>query len=402
MIDVRSVALGFWVDVGSVDEEPSVAGASHFLEHLLFKGTATRSARSIATAIDAVGGDMNAFTTKEYTAFYVRVLDDQLDLALDILSDIIWSPVFRPDELETERQVILEEILTHADEPAELVHDLFSEALFPDHPLGREVLGAKETVSSVTREQIAAFHSQYYRPSNIVVAAAGRVGHAQVVDGVQRRFAGRPGDRRHPPRQVPTAAPRPVLVRRNPTEQAHLVLGVRALDRHDEDRYALSLLDHILGGSMSSRLFQSIREERGLVYSVYSYRSIFEQDGSLSVYAGTAPSRANQVIELIVEELHRMAAKGVSPEELEAAKGHLRGSTALGLEDSGARMSRIAQSQLNHGRVIGLDEVDRRLDEVTVDQAARVADRILSRRPVLAAAGPFDDGAFDSVMAEVL
>lgn len=399
MNDVRSVALGFWVDIGSVDEEPSLAGASHFLEHLLFKGTDSRSARSIASAIDAVGGDMNAFTTKEYTAFYVRVLVEHLDLALDILSDIIWSPAFRPDEVELERQVILEEILTHADEPADLVHDLFSAALFPDHPLGREVAGDKDTVRRITRDEIAAFHAEYYLPANMVVAAAGRVDHAVVVDGLLQRFAGRSGGRPHPARRLPELPPQPVAVRRHPTEQAHLVLGMRALDRQHEDRYALSLIDHVLGGGMSSRLFQSIREQRGLVYSVFSYRVAFEQDGSLSVYAGTAPSHAHEVIELVIDEFNQLATKGVSPEELEAAKSHLRGSSALGLEDSGARMSRIGQSQLTHGRVIPLEEVDERLEAVTLDQVAELANRILSRPPVLAVAGPFDEDAFEDLVS---
>jgi predicted Zn-dependent peptidase len=391
MGDIRSVSLGFWVGTGSVDETPAQAGASHFLEHLLFKGTATRSARQIAQAVDAVGGDMNAFTTKEYTAFYVHLLADDIELGLDILSDIIWAPSFRPAEVESERQVILEEILMHGDEPDDLVHDLFSEALWPDHPLGREVLGDEETIGALSPDEIATFHRAHYRPGNLVVAAAGNLTHARVADGIARRRAGVSGGAA-PSRAAPPSPAGAVVIDTRKTEQAHLVVGVPGPGRSDEDRHAVGILDHVIGGGMSSRLFQSIREERGLAYSVYSYRLTFEGAGALAVYAGTSPNHAGQVLELINAELDRVAAEGIRADELAAAKSHLRGALALGLEDSGSRMSRIGYAQLVHGRVLSVDEVEARMSAVTLDQVNAVAARVLAGPRTTAAIGPFSDG----------
>jgi predicted Zn-dependent peptidase len=391
---VRSVSAGFWVGTGSRDEAPGMFGASHFLEHLLFKGTAARTARRIAEEVDAVGGDMNAFTTKEYTAFYLRVLDDSLGLGLDILSDILWSPAFRPEEVEAERQVILEEILMRADEPADLVHEVFTEALFPDHPVGREVLGDEETIEAMSREDIAAFHAHHYRPGNVVFAAAGQLDHAAVVDGVARRFAGARGGAA-PDRAVPVDPPRALAVDARLTEQVHLVLGVRSLDRHDEDRYALAVVNHVLGGGLSSRLFQKIREERGLAYSVYSYRAAFADSGALAVYAGTMPSRVAEVVGLVRDELDAMAGHGITPRELEVAKGHLVGEMALSLEDSAARMSRIGRSQLVHGTVLTVDQVAERIAAVTMEDVERVAATVLGNERVLAAVGPVDSGELD-------
>jgi predicted Zn-dependent peptidase len=402
MPDVLSVSLGFWVGTGSVDEPESIAGASHFLEHLLFKGTAERSARDIAEAVDALGGDMNAFTTKEHTAFYVRLLAESADLGLDILSEIVWAPALRPDELEAERQVILEEILMHGDEPAEEVHDLFNSAMYPGHPLGRDVLGLEATVRAATREDVAAFHRRHYRTGNVVVTAAGRVEHQGIVDAVMSRL-----DKARaqvgtevllgggaPPRRAPAAPPRERLVVNRHTEQAHIMVGMPALDRNHPDRHALNVLDHILGGGMSSRLFQSIREERGLAYNIYSYRSGYQGTGDFAVYAGTAPSRAAEVVKLITEELDKMVASGPSEQELGAARSHIRGATALGLEDSGARMSRLGRSQLAHGRVPSLTELDAQLAAVTTEDLARVGAAVLGGPRTLVVLGPFEDDAF--------
>jgi predicted Zn-dependent peptidase len=387
--DVRSVAVGFWVAAGSRDEHDAIAGASHFLEHLLFKGTPSRTARDIAEAVDAVGGEMNAFTTKEYTAFYVRVLGESLDLALDILSDIMWSPAFRPDDIEAERQVILEEILMHEDEPADLVHDVFCDALYPGHPLGREILGTTETITAMSRDDIRSYFARHFRPANIVVAAAGRVDHDALAEGVSRRFCGTPGGE-SPERNRRLPAPRRVAVLRRPTEQAHLVVGTRALARDDPDRYALAVVDHVLGGGMSSRLFQEIRENRGLAYSVYSYRNAFQETGSLAAYAGTAPGHAREVVALVQAELDRMAADGITEHELVTAKGHLTGSLALGSEDTYARMNRIGRSMVVHGEAETLDEVVARIEAVTLDDCRRVIDRVLGAERVLAVVGPFD------------
>jgi predicted Zn-dependent peptidase len=392
MPDVRSVTTGFWVGTGSRDERPGQVGASHFLEHLLFKGTPTRTARAIAEAVDAVGGDMNAFTTKEYTAFYVRLLAEHLDLGLDVLCDIMWSPALRPDELEAERQVILEEILMHGDEPADLVYDRFAAALFPDHPLGREVLGSQESIEGMATGDVRRFFDEHYRPANMVVAAAGALDHDQVAAGIEARFAGVAGGT--PPRRTPPNGQRePSVVVPRSTEQAHLVVGARAPDRHDPDRWALAALDHALGGGASSRLFQEIRERRGLAYSVYSDRVSYEDTGSLAVYVGTTPSRARDVLELVNGELDRLVADGITAHELDLARGHLRAETLLALEDSAARMSRIGRSLLLHHEVLTVDELLARIDAVTVDQVAAAARRVLGAPRTVVVLGPF--GAAD-------
>ncbi len=398
MPDSHSVTIGFWVDAGSRDETPEEAGASHFLEHLLFKGTETRSAHSIAEDIEAVGGDMNAFTTKEYTAFYTRLIDEDLELGLDILSDIMWAPAFRPDEIDAERQVILEEINMHEDEPSDLVHELLHEALYPGHPLGKEVLGERSTITAMTRDQIDGYFTTRYRPPSIVVAATGNLDHDEVVAGIDRRFAGRPGSA--PARVLSPLQPaRPLIVQHRTTEQAHLVVGMRALDRGDDDRFALSVLNQILGGGMSSRLFQEIREKRGLVYSVFSYRAAYQESGALAIYAGTAPSRAQEVLGLIDDELDRLATEPVSDRELAVAKGHIKGSLALSLEDSGGRMNRVGRSQLIHGTVMSFDELVARTEAVTHEDLRRVADRVLGAERVLAVVGPFKEEDFAARVA---
>ncbi|HEX6392373.1 MAG TPA: pitrilysin family protein [Acidimicrobiales bacterium] len=389
MPGVRSASIGFWVGTGSVDENPNESGASHFLEHLLFKGTDELSALSIAESIDSVGGDMNAFTTKEYTTFYVRLLGEDAGMGVDILSDIMWSPAFRLDEIESERQVILEEILMHSDEPADLVHDVLAAALFPGHPLGRKVLGEAETISRMNRDHIAAFHREHYLPGNIVVAAAGQLDHDEIVERLGSRLAGRAGGSA-PGRIAPATPASRVEVLRRRTEQAHLAVAVPAPDRDDDERHAMSIVEHVLGGGMSSRLFQSIREERGLAYSVYAYRLGFQGAGALAVYAGTSPDKAAEVRDLILDEIQRVAEEGITKAELDSARSHIRGSMALGLEDSGARMSRIGHSQLVHRKVLAVEEVEQRLANLTLDQVNETARRWMSRPTTVACVGPFD------------
>ena len=393
MPDVRSVTAGFWVGTGSRDEDSPLSGASHFLEHLLFKGTASRSAREIAEAVDAVGGDLNAFTTKEFTAFYVRVLSDALDLGLDILCDIISAPAFRPDEVEAERQVILEEILLREDEPADLVHEVLCDALFPDHPLGREVLGLEETVKAMETGAIRDFFAHHYRPANMVFAAAGDLDHDQVVAGLVERLGEGAGGAA-PERERPSRPPRSIAVVRRQTEQAHVAIGLPAPDRHAPQRWALAVLNHALGGGLSSRLFQEIRERRGLAYSVYSYRTAYDDTGALVVYAGTSPERAAEVVDLIGIELSRMAETGLTPRELSVARGHLRGDLALSLEDSAARMSRIGRSLLLHSEVLAVEEIAARIESVTLDQVGEIAGAVLGAPRTLAVVGPFDQSDF--------
>ena len=390
MPGVRSASVGFWVGTGSRDEAPEQAGISHFLEHLLFKGTPTRSARSIAEDIDAVGGDMNAFTTREYTTFYVRALAEDLDLSLGVLCDILLDPALRAEEVDSERQVILEEVLMHLDEPADVVQERFSEAMFPNHPLGREVLGVPEVISSVTVPEIRAFFEQHYLPGNLVLAAAGDVDHDALGALVDRRFAGRPAG--GPPRREPPGEELVTLdVTTRDSEQAHLVLGVRGPDRRSPQRFALACLNHSLGGGLSSRLFQKIREERGLAYSVVSDRAAYADCGTLAVSVGTAPERVEEVLGLVTAELDDLAARGVSDDELSLAKGHLRADMILSLEESGSRMSRIGASQLLHGEVLSVEELISRIDAVTLEEVAAVAGSLLGGPRVLAAVGPFDE-----------
>jgi predicted Zn-dependent peptidase len=388
---LRSVAVGFWVGTGSRDESDDIAGASHFLEHLLFKGTERRRAVDIADAVESVGGDMNAATAQELTQFYVRVPDRHLPLALEILSDIVWSPALRDDDIESERQVILEEIRMRDDTPDDLVHELFANALFPGHPLGREIAGSQATISAISRDAIAAYHRVHYHPQNIVVAVAGNLDHDDVVEMVEASLPPA-SDYVRAPRVdgVGAIEPEPFACVERPLEQAHLVLGMRALPRDDADRFALSVLDQVLGGGMSSRLFQEVREERGLAYSVFSYRSAFEETGALAVYCGTSPEHVDEVLGLVDGELARLVAdRGVTDRELERAKGHMTGSLALSLESSSSRMHRIGRAELTLGEVPDIDEVVARVEAVDADDVARVIERVVAPgRRTLAEVGP--------------
>jgi predicted Zn-dependent peptidase len=390
MPQLRSVAIGFWVGTGSRDEPSDWAGVSHFLEHLLFKGTERRDAATIAEAIESVGGDMNAFTAQEVTTYYVRVPDERLDLAADILSDIVWHPSLRPDEIESERKVILEELHMRDDEPEDLVHDVFTSAVFPEHPIGREVIGSAETIQGMQRDDIAAFHHRHYHPSNVVVAAAGNLDHEHIVDLVSQAVDGISGNRPPRDRYSGEPPPRPLAVLERPAEQAHLVLGMRALPHQDPDRYALTVLNQALGGGMSSRLFQEVREQRGLAYSVYSYRAALEDTGILAVSAGTAPDRFDELLTVLEDQLDRVVADGgVSDRERRSAQGHLRGSLALSLESSGSRMHRLGRSELTLGEIPSLDELVARIDAVSTADIARVVERVLTPgRRTLAVVGP--------------
>jgi predicted Zn-dependent peptidase len=396
MSEVRSVSVGFWFDVGSRDEPDPLAGTSHFLEHLLFKGTPTRSAKDIADAFDAVGGDVNAFTGKEYTCYYSRVLDDDLSMALDVLSDMIINSVIEPTELESERRVILEEIAMHEDAPDELVHDLFYRSMWNGHPLGRPVLGFNETISNVARDAVADYWRQRYSPANLVVAAAGNVDHRELVGRVEQLFAPAVPGRKTLRSGSPPQSHSGVDVHKRPTEQAHIVFGTEGLPRHHEDRHALAVLDTILGGGMSSRLFQEVREKRGLAYSVYSYRSLFADTGTFVVYAGTTPQNADTVIDIIRGEFDSLVREGVGEAELKRAKGHIKGSLVLSAEDPGSRMNRLGRQQLTTGEILSIDELIARFEAVEMDDVMRVAERVLGRESFrVTVVGPFDEDAFD-------
>ena len=394
MPELRSVALGFWVGTGAVDEDDVRFGASHFLEHLLFKGTETRSAAQIAHAVESVGGDMNAFTTQEYTAFYVRMPDEHIALATDILSDVVWEPAFRTAEVDSERQVILEEIGMRDDTPDDVVHELFAAALYPNHPLGRSVLGTRSTITDMERDAIAAYHGEHYRPSNVVVAAAGNLDHDELVKMVKDRVPQTNESR--PVRSEPTLGPPDALTgSQRPTEQAHVVIGMRSIARDDPDRYALSVLNQAFGGGMSSRLFQEVREKRGLAYSVYSYRAAYTDTGALGIYAGTSPERVRETLAVISGELDRLVADGLPQDELDSAKGHLKGSTALALETSSSRMHRLGRSELTIGSVPTVDELVAEVEAVTTEDVQRVIERVIATEDrVLSVVGPFDPAEF--------
>ncbi len=393
---VRSVTVGVWVGVGSRDEASSLAGASHYLEHLLFKGTRRRDALDISAAIDAVGGEMNAFTSKEYTCFYSRVLDADLPLAVDVVCDLVTSSVIRTADVESERGVILEEIAMHEDDPTDLVHDQFAQVLFGDGPLGRPVLGTVGSIESIGRNAVAGFYRRRYRPQDMVVSVAGNIDHATVVRLVRKAFkAAGQLDGDAVPSTPRTGARRAgghgVRVVRRPTEQANVVLGTPGLSRTDERRFTLGVLNAALGGGMSSRLFQEIREKRGLAYSVYSYNAQYADTGLFGVYAGCVPRKVDDVLALCRDELANVAAKGITHDELERGKGQLRGSLVLGLEDTGSRMSRIGKAELVHGEMLSVDEVIRRIDAVDIDEVGDLAAELLAARPTLAVVGPFDE-----------
>jgi predicted Zn-dependent peptidase len=395
----RSAALGIWVGIGSRDETPSLHGASHFLEHLLFKGTHRRTALDISAEIEAVGGETNAFTTKEYTCYYARVLDADLPLAVDVLVDAVADSILDPADVETERGVILEEIAMHEDEPGDEVHDVFAEAIYGDHPLGRLISGTPESITPMTREQINRFYRRRYTAPEILVAAAGNLDHQTVVRLVRKALAGTPLDTGPadpaPPRpsdsRVRVRKAHDVVLHRD-TEQAHIVLGGPGLGRHDERRFAMGVLNNVLGGGMSSRLFQEIREKRGLAYSVYSYAGQYADSGLFGVYAGCAPAKAREVLDLIRLELDRVASNGITGEELIRGKGMAKGSYVLGLEDTGSRMSRLAKSELLHGDLMGVDEMLARVDTVTAEEVHAVAAHLLAQPLSLAVVGPFDSG----------
>jgi predicted Zn-dependent peptidase len=381
MPDVRSACIGIWLRRGSRNEIKKLNGISHFIEHLVFKGTESRSAREIALAMDSVGGQMDAFTSKEYTCFYAKVLDEHLPLAIDLLADIVQRPLFAPDELERERQVVLEEIRMVEDSPDELIYDLFSEFFYPDQALGRPIQGTAESVSSFTRRQLLNHFRGSYRPENMMIVAAGNLKHGgtarMVRDALSTLEKGRPFTRKIPkPRNKAGITSRD----KKELEQLHLLLGLPAFCEDIKLRYPLFVLNTIFGGTMSSRLFQKIREERGLAYSVYSAVNTFSDDGFMAIYAATNPASGDQVVRLILEELRDLRDRGPTEEELRVAKEHLKGSLMLALESTTSRMSNLARQEIYYGRQVTLAETLRGVDKVGVRQVHQLARDLFSNR----------------------
>ncbi|MGW2344727.1 M16 family metallopeptidase [Streptomyces sp. NPDC001661] len=394
---VRSATFGIWAHVGSRDETPTLNGATHYLEHLLFKGTKKRSALDISAAIDAVGGEMNAFTAKEFTCYYARVLDTDLPLAIDVVCDMLTGSLIEEEDVDAERGVILEEIAMTEDDAGDVVHDLFAHTMLGDTPLGRPVLGSVDTINALSRNQISRFYKKHYDPTHLVVAAAGNVDHNKVVRQVRAAFdrAGVPQDLAAPVapragRKTLRTAGRMELLGRK-TEQAHVILGMPGLARTDDRRWAMGVLNTALGGGMSSRLFQEVREKRGLAYSVYSYTSGFADCGLFGVYAGCRPNQVHDVLKICRDELDQVAQHGISDDEISRAIGQLAGSTVLGLEDTGALMHRIGKSELCWGEQMSVDAMLERISAVTPDEVRAVARDILGQRPSLSVIGPLKD-----------
>ena len=410
---VRSVALGIWVGVGSRDEDVPHAGATHYLEHLLFKGTRKRTALEISSVMDAVGGEMNAFTAKEYTCYYARVLDADLPLAIDVLSDMVTASLIEPRDVDAERNVVLEEIAMNDDDPTDSVHEAFTTHLFGDTPLGRPILGTVDSINGITREQIHEHYVARYTPPHLVVAAAGNVDHDAMVAGVRAAFgpalsgfgAAEPaGPRLRGSGGLwdgygPAAGTGVKLVSRS-IEQANLVLGCEGLARTDDRRFALGVLNAALGGGMSSRLFQEVREKRGLAYSVYSFTAQHADTGLWGVYVGCLPSKADEVLSICTDELAKVIADGLSDAELDRGKGQVRGGIVLGLEDPSSRMTRLGKSELVYPRLEPVDEVIAAIDAVNHDDVRAIAEEVLARPKTLAVVGPFDDpDAFSGAVA---
>jgi len=388
---VRSLALGVWIDTGSRDEPQDMAGISHFLEHLVFKGTPRRTARQIAEALDAVGGQLNAFTTKEFTCFYARVMDEYFDLAFDVLSDMIFNPLFKPEDIDRERNVIVEEIKMGEDTPDELVHDIFAKTIWQTHPLGRSIIGNAQIIESLSREQITDYHQKSYTPANLIIAVAGNFQHQQVVEKLQKMFGGLNSPTAKP-RKIKPASHNQVTCRAKEIEQVHLCIGAPGLPLDSEHIHALQLINTILGGGLSSRLFQEIRENRGLVYSIYSYHSSYRDTGVFCVYAGLSKNNVIQVAELIFNEIRNIQINGVTEEELHRAKDQMKGNLFLSLENVSTRMSRLAKSQLYLGKVITPEQVIANINRVTIDQIKEIACGLLDREAfAIASVGPWDD-----------
>jgi len=390
---VRSAAVGYWIGAGSRDEQAGEAGVTHFIEHLLFKGTSRYSALEIAEIFDGLGGELNAATSREHTLVYARVPDHHLETAMDVMGDMVFSPTF--SELDAEREVVLEEIAMYDDAPQELVHDLIAEAVFGDHPLGRPVIGTAEVISGIERESIARYHHEMYVPGNIVVAAAGNIEHDRIVELVERALEGRATTSRKQLNTRPplVSAPPPKLrFLRKDTEQYHVCLAAPGISRSDRRRFAASLLDSILGGSASSRLFQEIREKRGMAYAVYSFVSQYTDTGQIGIYLGTREDNLDDALAIAAEQIADIAAGNLPARELERAKENLKGRILLSMESTSTRMNRLGKSLITDSELLSLDRIVAEIDGVEAASVSELAAALLaSERLSAACIGPNED-----------
>jgi predicted Zn-dependent peptidase len=402
---VRSAAVGIWVNVGSRDEAPATAGASHFLEHLLFKGTTSRTALEISSSIESVGGEMNAFTSKEYTCFYARVIDTDLPMAIEVVSDLITSSIVTALDVDAERKVVLEEIAMRDDDPSDLVHDLFSDTYYGDTAIGRPILGTIDSIKGMSRNTVFNYYKKKYLPQDLVVAVAGNIKHKRVVAMVEEALSrdnfldvmAAPVLRPNTPMR--NTKQQSVGLMYKKSEQAHMFYGMEGVARADERRFAMGVLSAALGGGMSSRLFQEIREKRGLAYSVYAYAQQFAGSGLIGFYAGCNPTKAVEVVEIIRSVLLDVVDNGMTHEEIERAKGAVRGSLVLSQEDSGSRMSRIGKNEIVYGQVMDFDEILKAIARVSTEDIREIASEFLVKTPTLALVGPFkNESKFEKVL----
>lgn len=394
MDSVRSVSLGLWFGVGSRDERPEQAGMSHFMEHMMFKGTPTRSASQISEEFDRLGAELNAFTSKEYTCYYARLVDEKMPAALEILSDMVVNSLFAQECIDSEREVVIEEIARMEDTPDDFIHELFSASLFPDHTLGKPILGSRESVGSFTHDNCQAFHDEFYSTGNLVVAAAGNVDHDTLVALVSTNLAGlRVGLRAVRPAFV-GADPVPLSVLKKDTEQAHIIVGMRGLPAGDQNRYGAGLMDMILGGGMSSRLFQEVREKRGLAYAVYSYSQPFAGVGQFCAYVGTRPSNAHEAVSIMIEEMGKVREAGVLETEMERVREAATGSLVLGMEATRSRMQRLGKYEVLGLEHVSLEDTIDRYRAEGVDHVGEIARDILGRTPSLTVIGPYEASEF--------
>ncbi len=402
---VRSAAVGIWVNVGSRDEAPATAGASHFLEHLLFKGTTSRTALDISSSIESVGGEMNAFTSKEYTCFYARVIDTDLPMAIDVVSDLITSSIVTALDVDAERKVVLEEIAMRDDDPSDLVHDLFSDTYYGDTQIGRPILGTVDSIKGMSRNTVFNYYKKKYLPQDLVVAVAGNIKHKRVVAMVEQALSrdnfldvmAAPVIRPNIP--IKNTKQQSVGLMYKKSEQAHMFYGMEGVARADDRRFAMGVLSAALGGGMSSRLFQEIREKRGLAYSVYAYAQQFAGSGVLGFYAGCNPTKAIEVVEIIRSVLSDVADNGMTHEEIERAKGAVRGSLVLSQEDTGSRMSRIGKNEIVYGQVMDFDDILKAISRVSAQDIHEIASEFLVKTPTLALVGPFkNESKFEKVL----
>src|SRR5216683_6456190 len=382
MPHVRSVSVGMWVGNGSRRETAEQNGLSHFIEHMVFKGTTKRSAEDIARSVDSIGGNLDAFTSKELVCFNTKVLDQHLPLAFDVLADLVRNPVFREDDMVKEKGVILEELKMDEDNPDYLVHEIFSANFWKDHPLGKPILGTRETVKRFDRQMIENYYHSAYAPSNLVITAAGNLTHKTLVDLCAEHFSDLKPQKALPPERAPITHARIALRNKKALEQVHLCLGVPSYPVPHEDRFACYVLNTLLGGGMSSRLFQNIRERQGLAYAVFSELSPYRDTGCLSIYAGTSAESARKVVESITREFRQLKEQRVNDEELRRAKDHLKGSLMLGLESTASRMSNLARQEMYFGKFFTLDELVESIEAVTADDVQRIAETFFDPKQI--------------------